>query len=257
MNHRNLYDLRLQRKGNPMDFGLVLDVETTGINAQNDRIIEIGILEFSVKQGELPQITRTYGALQDPGMPLPKEIEQLTGLTDGMLKGQMIDWDMVRSMVESASVIVAHNADFDRQFMEASGQLLGLSCHWACSLRHIDWRGHGYRQLGLTYLAADHGFLNPFAHRAIFDCATTFRLIAPHLPELISRSYEKEFTVHALSSPFESKDTLKKRGYIWDPSLRCWVTIVPESKLEEERTFLAQEVYKGPPKHRETPKDRD
>ena len=235
-----------------MDFGVILDVETTGINAKNDQIIEIGLLEFSVVQNQRPQITRMYGSLQDPGIPISKEIEQLTGLSDAVVKGHVIDWAFVGSVLAKASVVIAHNAEFDRQFIEASGKIQGIAPHWACSLRHIDWRRHGYRQMGLTYLAADHGFLNPFAHRAVFDCATTFRLVAPHLDELITRSYEKEFTVHALASPFESKDVLKKRGYHWDPHMRCWVTIVPESRLEEERNFLAEEVYKGTPKHRET-----
>jgi DNA polymerase-3 subunit epsilon len=120
-------------------------------------------------------------------------------------------------------------------------------------MRHIDWRSHGSRHLGLTYLAADHGFLNPFAHRALFDCATTFRLVSPYLGELIARSYEKEFTLRALQSPFESKDILKGRGYFWDAESRCWTIVLPESKIEAERIFLSEEVYKGPSKHREYP----
>lgn len=247
-----------------MDFGLVLDVETTGIDPTQDKIIEIGILEFAVEgaqdssgtstsQAASPHILRCYGGLEDPGVPLSAEITKITGLTDALVKGRKIDWTMVRDLVENASIIIAHNADFDRKFMQASGKLQGLSTHWACSMRHIDWRKHGCRHLGLTYLAADHGFLNPFAHRALFDCATTFRLVSPYLAELVARSYEKEFTVKAVGSPFESKDILKRRGYFWDAEARCWTIILPESKIEEERTFLAQEVYKGTSKHREIP----
>jgi DNA polymerase-3 subunit epsilon len=236
-----------------MDFGLVLDVETTGIDPLKDKIIEIGIMEFAVAGDQPPQVTRSYGSLQDPGQPIPPEITKLTGLTDGLVKGHQIDWKLVRDLMGNASVIIAHNAEFDRKFVQASGQVSDLHSHWACSMRHVDWRRHGFRQLGLTYLAADHGFLNPFAHRALFDCATTFRLVSPYLPELVARSFEKEFTIRAVSSPFESKDVLKKRGYYWDQETRCWTIIVPESKIEGERSFLAEEVYKGLSKHREIP----
>lgn len=234
-----------------MDFGLVVDVETTGLDPTKDRIIEIGIVEFAALSGEPPRLTRTYGALADPGLPLTPEIERITGLTDKMLAGQSIDWDFVRSLFAKAALVIAHNMDFDRRFLESSGQLLGLKPHWACSMRHIDWRSRNFSSLSLNYLAADHGFLNPFAHRAVFDCATTFRLIAPHLQELTERSYEREYMVKAVGSPFETKDLLRMRGYKWDPDERCWSRVVGETALPVERQFLAEQIYRGRAGHLE------
>lgn len=227
-----------------MEFGLVLDVETTGIDANEDSIIEVGLLEFGLPEGEdQPHILNLYGALEDPGRPLSPEIQKITGLKDEILQGHHIAWDYVRGLMERASVIVAHNAAFDRSFMEKRPELQGLSCHWACSMKHIDWEAKGFRTRALNYLAADHGFLNPFAHRALFDCATTFRLVAPHLQELVQRSYLKEVRVLATSAPFETKDKLRENRYRWDNQKRLWFKDILEDGLDAERAFLQKEIY--------------
>src|SRR5262249_24853331 len=140
---------------------------------------------------------------------------------------------------------------FDRAFLEASNELGALTPHWACSMRHIDWKKHNCGALALNYLAADNGFVNPFAHRAVFDCATTFRMIASHLDELITRSYEREYVVRAVGSPFETKDLLRQRGYRWDPEARCWTRVLGEGALAEERVFLAEQIYRGGGSHHE------
>lgn len=227
-----------------MDYGVILDLETTGIDPENDRIIEIALLEFGVVADKDPVISRCFSGVEDPGVPVSDEIFKITGLTAEIIAGQKIDWDYVRSFLSRASVVIAHNAEFDRAFLERSGHLRGLKLHWACSRRHIDWRKHNFRTTALNYLAADHGFVNPFAHRALFDCATTFRVITPYLSEMIMRSYEREYLVRAVYSPFESKDALKARGYSWNLEVRVWEKRVPESELADERAFLAEEVYK-------------
>ena len=232
-----------------MDFGLIVDVETTGLDPVADQIIEIGVIEFAVQGSSLPQITRMYGALQDPGVPLSPEIERITGITTAALAGQAIDWAVVRNIFARASIVIAHNAKFDRAFIEASGQLGSQSLHWACSLSHVDWRAKGFTSKALSHLAADHGFVNAFAHRAVFDCATTFRLVAPHLEELIARSYEREFVLRAVGAPFETKDQLRQRGYAWDSEQRVWWKLVGESALAAERAFLATDVYRGASRH--------
>lgn len=228
-----------------MDFGLVLDVETTGIDPEKDKIIEIGVLEFCVNEDGRPFITTMYGGLEDPGFPVPPEIQKLTGLSDEMLAGQSIDWMKVRDLMSRASLIVAHNAAFDRAFVERRPELSDIRQHWACSMKHIDWETKGFRTRALNYLAADHGFVNPFAHRALFDCATTFRLIEPYFPELLNRSYMRDVRVSAVGAAFETKDILRNARYRWDAQARVWFKEILEDVLEVEREFLRVEVYKS------------
>ena len=235
-----------------MDRGIIIDLETTGIDCENDKIIEIGIIEFLVRDdGSAPSISNMYGALEDPGENLSEQVSKITGLEDYMLKGEKIDWVLVRSYLERSSIVIAHNADFDRSFLEKRSELKGLEPHWACSMKHIDWNAHGFKTRALNYLAADHGFVNSFAHRALFDCATTFRLIAPYFQELVSKSYMKEFRFYATAAPFASKDKLKERSYRWDTERRVWYKSVLEDSLDSERQFLSTQVYPGEDLHEE------
>lgn len=235
-----------------MDYGLIVDLETTGLNPETDEIIEIGIVLFALSGEGKPAIQTMYSALQDPGAPLSAEIVKLTGITDEMLVGQAIDWDIVGGLFDKASLAIAHNAPFDRGFLNNHPVGKTLDIHWACSIQHIDWASKGFKSRSLTYLAADHGFVNPFAHRALFDCATTFRLVADHLPELIEKSYQKVFLVQAFGAAFDVKDALKRRGYRWNAGDRVWQKNVLEAELPGERDFLAADIYGGTATHSET-----
>ncbi len=234
-----------------MDYGLIVDVETTGIDPENDKIIEIGVLEFAVDQDFNATIVSMYAGLEDPKEPLKPEIVKLTQLTDASLKGKSIEWDFVRQYFDRASIVVAHNAPFDRAFLMKRKELCDVEVHWACSIKHVDWAEKGFRSRALNYLAADHGFVNPFAHRALFDCASTFRLVAPHLKELMNKSYQREFRILATGAPFDAKDKLKERAYMWDPVSRVWYKNILESSLSGERDFLSAEVYAGNTRHQE------
>lgn len=235
-----------------MDHGLIVDLETTGLNPKTDKIIEIGIILFAMMRNGEPAIQKMYGALEDPGEPLTPQITKLTGITDEMLTGQAIDWPYVRELFTTSSICIAHNAAFDRAFLINHPEFAGIDCHWACSQLHIDWAAKGYKTRALNYLAADHGFVNPFAHRALFDCATTFRLVTDHLAELSEKSYQKIFSVQAFGAPFDLKDVLKKRGYRWNPGDKVWQTTVFEGELGEERAFLAENIYGGTATHSES-----
>ena len=235
-----------------MDYGIVVDVETTGIDALNDRIIELGMILFAVEADKPPQITAMYSGIEDPGRKLAPEIIALTGLNDEILRGQKIDWELVRATFAKASVAIAHNAAFDSAFLKARPELQPLTIPWACSMKHVNWEVRGFRTRALNYLACDHGFVNPFPHRALFDCATTFRLIQPHLDELASRCYMREVRVVAVGVPFEKKDVLKQHRYRWDGERRVWFKDLIEDQLPEERSFLKAEVYmSGHDRHEE------
>ena len=228
-----------------MKLGLIVDVETTGMDPKKDRIIEIGLLEFVQEEGRTPVVTRMYGAIEDPGVPLCPEIQKLTGLDDPILAGRRIDWSIVQAFFEQPSIVIAHNAAFDRSFLANHDEIRSHRVHWGCSMRHIDWQKHGYKTRSLNYLAADHGFVNPFAHRALFDCATTLRLISPYLEELVARSFLHEYKLIAVGAPFALKDNLKEHGYHWDAEQRVSYKEIFEDVLETEKAFLRDQIYQG------------
>ena len=233
--------------------GVIVDIETTGLNPAEDRIIEIGLVTFSFSESEAPVITNIYGSLEDPGCEIPEQISKLTLLTTAQLRGQKIDWTAVRQILSAADVVIAHNAKFEKGFLRVRPELEGLAdrLFWACSMSHVDWDAHGFRSRALTYIAADMGFINPFPHRAPFDCVTTFKIIGGHLPELIERAHDRDVTIKAVGAPYETKDVLKARGYRWNPGERVWQKVIRDREVEAERKFLTDNIYKGEDHHLE------
>ncbi len=232
--------------------GTILDVETTGIDPKSAEIIEVGLLQFVWEpEKKTCRLLESFSLLRQPSHSIPSEITKITGIDDALVVGKKMDWQKVQTHIDGSDILIAHNVDFDRNFLTASGGLDFEDCHWACSIAHIDWKAKGFGSRALNYLAADHGFVNPFAHRALFDCATTFRLVSDHFPELYKRSLEKEFWVHATGAAFEKKDLLKNNHYRWDRDRRVWKKRTVESELLGERKFLEDQIYGGPSAHLE------
>ena len=227
--------------------GLIIDLETTGIDPLTDEIIEVGIMEFSFDDEDFTQLPRpstVYSELSEPNAPLNEFIKNLTGLSDVDLKGRSINWELIRNKLEAADFVIAHNAEFERSFLSNVEELKSLPQKiWACSMTQIKWITKGSSSRALKYVAADQGFLNPFPHRAPFDVITTFKVIERNLEELILNALSPVIEIRAIGADFETKDILKKRGYHWNASERVWMTNISERQLEAERDFLKRDVY--------------
>ncbi len=233
--------------------GLVVDVETTGRNLQSDSVIEIGLRKFRFHRetGEILQRGDGYGALEDPGFPLSPEIVRITGITDEMLRGQAIDWAEVERYFAEASIVVAHNASFDRPFLDRYVPL-SSSKVWGCSFKQIDWTQKGFPSQKLEILAIYHGFFST-AHRALADSDALLHLIQMSCPisnrayfgELVLNARRKMATIFATHSPIETKNALKDRGYRWDVEKRVWNRLIYVEELENEKAWLTQNIYGG------------
>lgn len=237
------------RRGVP---AVVLDTETTGLDRGADTIIEVGIrpFEFDADTGEILAIRPALVALQDPGKPLSVEIARLTGLTDADLSGKAIDWRAVRALLDAADIVVAHNAAFDRPFVDramASATRTGpVKPHvWACSVAQIEWDAPSRSQ---QVLCAWHGFFCLESHRALSDADALLQLLetSRRMPELYRTAREPSYRLRALGAAFEKKDTLKARGYRWDSQDRCWWTELPNhAAAQDEMQWAADTVYGG------------
>jgi len=116
-----------------MATALALDVETTGLTCGTDRIIQFCAIPFDFCKTS-GRIFRVHDALtyyEDPGMPVPPEITELTGISDGMVAGQRIDDVTVSRIAAGAALVVAHNAGFDRPFVEERIPAFA-SISWSC-----------------------------------------------------------------------------------------------------------------------------
>lgn len=93
---------------------VVFDIETTGLSASGDNIIEIGAVK--VENGK---ITGRYSSFVNPGVHIPENITQITSITDDMVADAPGIESVLGEFLEFSanSVLVAHNANFDVGFM--------------------------------------------------------------------------------------------------------------------------------------------
>jgi DNA polymerase-3 subunit epsilon len=120
--------------------GILLDVETTGLNTAQDEIIELAMVKFDyLSDDRIARVTDVFSSFNEPQNPIPAEIIELTGITDEMVLGHRIDQEAVSAFASDAMIIVAHNANFDRKFAERYWRLFERK-PWACSATEIDWR---------------------------------------------------------------------------------------------------------------------
>jgi hypothetical protein len=120
----------------------VCDTETLGLEPDAPVIeIALRVFAYDAADGRIRGALDEYGALQDPGVPVPAEITALTGITDDDVRGRAIDVERVRSLLSTAHVIIAHNAAFDRPRVDAI--VGGTSVPWACTSTQIDWQALG------------------------------------------------------------------------------------------------------------------
>ena len=105
---------------------VVFDIETTGFSPVKNKIIEIGAVR--VENGV---ITDRMDEFVDPEVPIPFEIERLTGINDAMVMGAETIGPVLGRFLEfcRGAVLVAHNASFDVGFISHNASVLGYEFH--------------------------------------------------------------------------------------------------------------------------------
>ncbi len=124
-------DIEQERYANTV---IVLDFETTGLSPNcGDRAIEIGAV--LIEEG---RVTDRYQALMNPGMRISRFIENYTGITNSMLQKAPPCAEVMEEFTEfiGGHHLVAHNASFDKRFLDAELNLINRSYsgEFACSM---------------------------------------------------------------------------------------------------------------------------
>ena len=247
-------DPKLRPQGSRV--GVVLDVETTGMDCARDEVIELAMVRFVYSpEGEVLGVQDSFQGLHQPSLPISPEITAITGIDDAMVSGHSLDLDAVGGFVAPAHIVLAHNAGFDRGFAERLHAYFSTK-PWGCSMCEPPWREEGFEGQKLAYLAAESGFFYD-RHRALNDCMATLELLARPLPRsgrsglaaLLAKARQPSWRIWAEQAPYEFKDHLRRRGYRWsdggDGRRRSWWTEVADAALQDELGYLRQEVYQN------------
>jgi DNA polymerase III subunit epsilon len=103
---------------------IAFDLETTGTFAGIDRIVEIGMVRF-----ENGKPIDKFACLVDPLIHIPEAASRVNGITDDMVKGKPTIETLLEPLTEYCGndVLVAHNANFDYQFLLADFKKFNVS----------------------------------------------------------------------------------------------------------------------------------
>ena len=260
--YRVLRKLTRRREFAPEDgavkLGVILDIETTGLSAGADEIIELGMLKFSFSSdGRVFKVIDEFEAFREPRIPIPAEVTELTRIAPEMVAGKAIDPDKVSAFLDDVVLIIAHEARFDRPFCEALFPVFATK-YWACSNTQVDWRALGHRGTKLTYLLNNFGYFYE-GHRALDDCHAVLEVLAsvwpgvpePSFGELLRNARKASVRIWAEGAPFEHKDALRARGYRWSDgnkgTKRAWWTDVEEDAVDAEVSYLRAAFFADQP----------
>ena len=184
----------------PLDCEFVaFDIETTGLSDERDRITEIGAVVF--RNGEEAERFQTF---VDPGMPIPPDIQRLTGISNADVAGAPSEAEAVAAFLAFAAgrPLCAHNADFDTGFIAAAAERSGLAFD-PLTIDTLTLSRALLPELRRHKLdmVADRLGLPPFNHhRASDDAYTCGRILAVFVTMLRERGVENISSLNAWCS---------------------------------------------------------
>ena len=193
---------------------VAFDLETTGLSAQNDRIIEIGAVVM--KNGQEVDRFQTF---VDPQRILDKKIIELTGITDDMLVGAPQIQEVLPKFLEFVGdrVLVAHNSDFDTGFIRAACARMDIPYHFTAADTLI-LSQNMLPQLNKFKLDIVSNALSlpDFQHHRAADDAVTCGLIMHRLMNQMTQ----DLGIHRLQEINDRMTTLRAKGRITDRHAR-------------------------------------
>lgn len=225
---------------------LGLDTETTGVDITNCSIIELGWCLWDTVKSK-PLKIRDY-LIQSPE-PLLDEVKKVTGITDEdlatfSLKEPWRAFEELREDIRISNAVVAHNGmAFDFPLIQKEFSKYGLpAVEYPTTIdTQFDLPNCAYgKSKALTYMAADHEFINPFPHRAITDVLTMLKILSKYdIESIVNKAKSPLVVIRALTN-YDQKELAKEKGFRWQElgSLKfdkCWVKLVRECEVEDIR----------------------
>ncbi|HRH67829.1 MAG TPA: 3'-5' exonuclease, partial [Bacteroidia bacterium] len=153
----------------------IVDVETTGGNALQDKITEIAIY---LHDGN--RVIDEFVSLINPECSIPPFISRLTGISDEMVQDAPKFFELAKDIIQftDGATLVAHNAQFDYTFIRQEYKSLGYSFSrdYLCTVKLSRKLIPGHRSYSLGNLCSSLGIQLENRHRAHGDALATVKL---------------------------------------------------------------------------------
>lgn len=252
---------------------LGLDLETTGFDTSKDKVTEVGAVLWDVEHRR--PVKMLSELLNWPegtyGHPLSDEVKRVTGIDDALLSTYGVPpisvFSSLDSMASFADYVVAHNGNSFDKPMLMNNMIRDENLELPTVLRKpwLDTRLDLPFALEpdsrkLKHLALDAGFINPFAHRALFDVLTMLRVMSQFkFDDVVAYSKIPTLVIRAMVG-FENKEKAKAQKFSWEKLgdktfPKQWVKQIKEDKFEPETAkcdFIIH-VLEGSDKYPATP----
>ena len=195
---------------------IAVDVETTGLSPERDRLLEIGAVHVRDKK-----VIKLFGTLIDTGMPVPLRIQELTGITDEMRKGGVPVREAVLGFLEFRGElpIVGHNIPFDFGFLKEAAvrEKLDFEAEALDTLKIARRTLPCMPSKSLSALCALYRISPGNAHRAQDDAMAAHKLLQ-RMWEESGRQYPDAFELHKMvyTVKKQSPITNRQKGYLND-----------------------------------------
>lgn len=196
-----VYDITDETVDSPF---VVFDIETTGLNKEKCKIIEIGAVK--IQDGE---IIDRWSTFVNPKTKIPSEITNLTSITDSMVRDASVFSEQIDDFLKfcEGCVMVAHNANFDMGFMKEEAK----NCGRSFDLPYLDTLILArcmYKSLPnhkLDTLCRHLNVILAHHHRAVDDAEATAQAFVKMLEELKAsektelKTYNTDFDIRTAS----------------------------------------------------------
>ena len=208
---------------------LLIDTETTGLDPAHGELCEVGAVLFSVPhRAVISQLSFLRPVLCNAAAAINGIDPLLTQLPQPASEPLAL----FLAMAQQADAFLAHNAAFDRQWIEPllPADLLGGTRPWICSCEGIRWPGLKPNP-SLQSLALAHGIPVWAAHRALTDCIYLAQVLERD-PELEAHLQEGLQPRHLVAAqlPYEQRELAREAGFRWIPEARQWQRRCSESE---------------------------
>ncbi|ULT57714.1 DNA polymerase III subunit epsilon [Neobacillus drentensis] len=169
-------------------FGLILDVETTGLGPTKDEVIELALKLFTYRKetGEIIEIIEEDSFLREPLSRTARNnydtAFRVHGIPYELVKGKSFYDVKIKTYFHRADTVFAHNASFDRSFLYHMYPEVN-ELKWYCTMRNIPWKNYGFPNGKLLTLLQAHDITDYQTHRALDDITYLLDLLKKTSPK--------------------------------------------------------------------------
>lgn len=223
-----------------LDQALVIDTETTGIDKYSDKLVELAAIRYTSDE--------TYSELCNPGREIPAEAMAIHHITQSMVAAAPSPSEIILEMLANMgqpSLLVAHNAKFDRDMLRSVWPAGGPRIPWVCTMKvaRTVWPDapRHTNQVLRYWLNLDipQDLIEGLApHRALYDIVVTREIFRAALTKM---PLDDMIELSNKPSLLKKVGFGKHKGKLWSEVDRGYLLwCVKQEGLDEDVAYTAQ-----------------